>query len=107
MISPMAFARAELALDVRVEAANVDSLVRLTQASSFATIASALAVRDAKGLVVRPIAHPDFSRIAALRWRRGRSFSPAIERFVAALEARIAESSAGGRSAASSTSRKS
>jgi LysR family cyn operon transcriptional activator len=86
-----AFARADLALDVRVEAANVDSLVRLTQAASFATIASGLAVRESKGLVMRPIAHPDLSRVAALRWRRGRSFSPAMERFIAALQMRIAE----------------
>lgn len=84
-----AFARAELALDVRVETANVESLMRLVESGPFATIASRLAVRKNAGLEVRPIAHADLTRIAALRWRRGRTLSPAADTFIAALREQI------------------
>jgi LysR family transcriptional regulator, cyn operon transcriptional activator len=84
-----AFARAELALDVRVEAANVDSLMRLAEYGQFATIASRLALREGSDLEVRPIAHADLTRIAAIRRRRGRTLSPAVQTFVASLKERI------------------
>ncbi len=81
-----AFARADLTLDVRVEAANVDSLIRLTEHGRFATIASSLAVNNHPNLQMQMIAQSDLSRIAALRWRQGRTFSPAIRSFNSALE---------------------
>jgi LysR family cyn operon transcriptional activator len=84
-----AFARADVTLDVRVEAANVDSLIRLTEQGRFATIASTLAVNNHPTLQMQPIAQSDLSRIAALRWRHGRTFSPAIRSFNSALESCI------------------
>ncbi|NWD05670.1 LysR substrate-binding domain-containing protein [Pseudomonas gingeri] len=76
-----AFSRAGLPLDVRVEAANVDSLVRLADRGDWAIIASPLAIDDSERFEVRDIDHVDLSRIAALRWRRGRSFSAATLAF--------------------------
>jgi LysR family cyn operon transcriptional activator len=84
-----AFSRAGLPLDVRVEAANVDSLVRLVGRGDWATIASRLAIDDAKRFEVREIDHADLSRIAALRWRRGRSFSAATLAFIHLLIDRL------------------
>ncbi|CAM2157338.1 HTH-type transcriptional regulator CynR [Pararobbsia alpina] len=83
------FAAESCALDVRVEAANVDSLMRLAEASELATVASGLAVRDHKRVVVRAIAHGGLKRAAALRWRRGRSASPAVQSFSQALAKQI------------------
>lgn len=87
-----AFSRAGLPLDVRVEAANVDSLVRLVGRGDWATIASRLAIDDAKRFEVREIDHADLSRIAALRWRRGRSFSAATLAFIHLLIDRLQRS---------------
>jgi LysR family cyn operon transcriptional activator len=83
------FANAGLPLDVRAEAANVDSLVRLVQASSLSSIVSGLAVVGNSRVDVRPITSTDLKRTAALRWRRGRSFSPAVQEFNAALLSQI------------------
>jgi LysR family cyn operon transcriptional activator len=44
-----AFARADLPLDVRVEAASTDSLMLLAESGSFATIASTLLCTSRKG----------------------------------------------------------
>nr|WP_279635544.1 LysR substrate-binding domain-containing protein [Paraburkholderia unamae] len=79
------FARAEIALDVHVEAANVDSLMRLAEAGRYATIASRLALPRNTTLTMADLADPGMSRIAALRWRKGKTFSPAMEHFEEAL----------------------
>jgi LysR family transcriptional regulator, cyn operon transcriptional activator len=79
------FSQESYPLDVRVEAANVDSLMRLAETSGLATIASGLAIRDRRRVELRPIAHDGLRRTAALRWRRGRSMSPAIQCFSQAL----------------------
>ncbi|MFD1557494.1 LysR substrate-binding domain-containing protein [Paraburkholderia silviterrae] len=84
-----AFARADIALDVRVEAANVDSLMRLAEAGRYATIASRLALPRNTPLVMVDIADDGMARIAALRWRKGKTFSPAMESFEQALMAEI------------------
>ncbi|MGY2238814.1 LysR substrate-binding domain-containing protein [Pseudomonas gingeri] len=84
-----AFSRAGLPLDVRVEAANVDSLVRLVDRGDWVIIASPLAIDDVGRFEVRQIDHGDLSRIAALRWRRGRSFSAATLAFNHVLMGRL------------------
>ena len=83
------FAQADIALDVRVEAANVDSLMRLVQGGRYGTIASRLALPPRSKIGMARIAHAGMSRTAALRWRRGRTFSPAMIRFEQALQSAI------------------
>jgi LysR family cyn operon transcriptional activator len=83
------FAKANIALDVRVEATNVDSLMRLAETGQHATIASRLALPRDTRLAWAPIADGGLTRIGALRWRKGRTFSPAIEQFAQALIERI------------------
>lgn len=80
-----ACASAGIALDVRVEAANVDSLMRLVERGNYATIASPLAVPPRSRIVKETIEGDGLSRIAALRWRRGKTFTPAMERFEDAM----------------------
>ena len=71
--------RAEhLLLDVRLELANVDSLLSVAQSSDLAVITSGLGVRDPGSLLIQPILHDALKRTAALRWRRGRSPSAAV-----------------------------
>ncbi len=83
------FARAELALDVRAEVANVDSMIRFANTGRFAAIASRLALPRESGLAHAMIGHAGMSRIAALRWRRGRTFSPMVDAFERQLQTRI------------------
>ncbi|HEM7880317.1 DNA-binding transcriptional regulator CynR [Burkholderia contaminans] len=87
-----ACAGANIALNVRVEAANVDSLIRLVERADYATIASPLAIPHRSKIVAATIADDGLSRIAALRWRRGKTFTPAMERFEEALSHTIRSS---------------
>ena len=80
-----ACANANIALDVRVEAANVDSLIRLVEHAGYATIASPLAVQAGSRIETTTISDDGLARIAALRWRRGRTFTPAMECFEEAM----------------------
>ncbi|MGG1949214.1 LysR substrate-binding domain-containing protein [Trinickia sp. NRRL B-1857] len=84
------FAKANIALDVRVETANVDSLMRLAENGQHATIASRLALPRGTPLAWAPIADEGLTRIGALRWRKGKTFSPAVEQFAQALAEQIA-----------------
>lgn len=84
------FAKANIALDVRVEAGNVDSLMRLAENGQHATIASRLALPRGTPLAWAPIADDGLTRIGALRWRKGKTFSPAVAQFAQALAEQIA-----------------
>jgi LysR family cyn operon transcriptional activator len=73
-----AFRAERLILDVRLELANIDSLLSVAQCSDLAVITSSLGIRDPASFLIRPILHDAFKRTAALRWRRGRSPNAAV-----------------------------
>ncbi|CDG81624.1 LysR substrate-binding domain-containing protein [Janthinobacterium agaricidamnosum] len=79
------FAKAGVTLDLRMEADNVDTLLRLAGSANGAaitTIAGALAVHGMGGLDVAVIDQAGLSRLAALRWRKGRSLKAALGAFI-------------------------
>lgn len=75
--------------DLRMDADNVDALLRVAAGGAVATIVGELAARAADGLGRAAINDVGLTRLAALRWRKGRMLKGAIGEFRRQLLAQV------------------
>lgn len=77
--------------DLRMEADNVDTLLRIAAGGTVATIVGELAARDVPGLGMAGIGDTGLTRLAALRWRQGRLLNGALGEFRSELLVQVKE----------------